>query len=112
MAATTVITEQRQNALVLRVRGALQLDDLEPVRKSLEQAWQARPALLILDCSACPFVDTAGIAVVVGAYKRAREAGSGFYLVGVRDQLRSLLRMTRLDEILEVRESVEAALAG
>lgn len=112
MAGTTVSAEEKQDALVLRVRGALQLDELDPLRKSLELAWQARPARLILDCSGCPFVDTAGIAVVVGAYKRAREAGTGFYLVGLRDQFRSLLRMTRLDEIFEVRESVEAALAG
>ncbi len=111
MAGTIVSAEARLDALVLRVQGRLQLEQLEPLRKGLQQVWHARPARLILEFSQCPFVDSAGIAVVVGAHKHAREARMGFFLVGVGEQFRNALRVTRLNEVFDIRESVEAALA-
>lgn len=112
MGRTIVSTEERQDALVLRVQGRLQLEELDPLRKELQQAWRSQPARLILEFSGCPFVDSAGIAVVVGAHKHAREARMGFFLVGVGEQFHNALRVTRLSEVFDIRESVEAALAG
>ena len=112
VAGTIVSAEERQDALVLRVQGRLQLEQLEPLRKRLQLVWRSRPARLILEFSDCPFVDSAGIAVVVGAHKHARAAGMGFFLVGVGAQFHNALQVTRLDEVFDIRDSLEAALAG
>jgi len=112
VAGTIVSAEERQDALVLHVQGRLQLEQLEPLRKRLQLVWRSRPARLILEFSDCPFVDSAGIAVVVGAHKHAREAGMGFFLVGVGAQFHNALQVTRLDEVFDIRDSLEAALAG
>ncbi len=97
---------------MLRVQGKLKLEQLEPLRTRLQSAWRSRPARLILEFSECPFVDSAGIAVVVGAHKHAREVGIGFILVGVGAQFHSALRILRLSEVFDIRPDVEAALAG
>ena len=112
MAGTIVSAEEKQDALVLRVQGRLQLEQLEGLRTKLQLAWRSRPARLILEFSGCPFVDSAGIAVVVGAHKHAREAGMGFILVGLGEQFHNALQVTRLSEVFDIRESVEAALVG
>jgi anti-anti-sigma factor len=112
VAAITVSTEERAGALVLHVRGRLQLDHVEPLRSKLQLAWRSRPPRLILEFSGCPFVDSAGIAAVVAAYKRAREANMGFFLVGVGEQFQNALQLTRLSEVFDIRDSVEAALVG
>jgi len=112
VAGTIVSAEEKHDALVLRIQGRLQLEELDPLRKKLQQAWRSQPARLILEFSGCPFVDSAGIAVVVGAHKHAREARMGFFLVGVGEQFHNALQVTRLSEVFDIRESVEAALAG
>ena len=112
MKGTVVSTEETQGAFILRIKGRLQLDRLEPLRAELSRVWRAQPARVILDFSGCPFVDTAGIAVVVAAYKRASEANVAFFLAGVGDQFLNALRLTRLHEIFKIRDSVEAAIAG
>jgi len=112
VAGTVVSAEEKQGALVLRIQGRLYLDQLEPLRRRLHEAWRTQPARLILEFSDCPFVDSAGIAVVVGAHKHAREARMGFFLVGVGEQFHNALRVTRLSEVFDIRDSVEAALVG
>ena len=112
VASTVVNSEQKPGAIVLRVQGRLQLDRLASLQTELERAWPAKPAKLIVDFTGCPFVDTAGIAVLVGAHKHACEDKVGFFLTGLSEQLLSVLRMTRLNTVFTIRDTVEAALAA
>jgi len=112
VAGTVVSSEEKQGAMVLRIQGKLHLEELDPLRKRLQQVWRARPRRLVLEFSECPFVDSAGLAILVGAYKHACEANMGFFLVGVGEQFYNALQVTRLHEVFKIRDSVEAALAG
>jgi anti-anti-sigma factor len=111
VAGTVVSAEETPEALVLRVQGRLAIDQIEPLRRGLEEAWRARPRRLILDFSQCPFVDSAGVATVVGAHKHALQAHMAFFLVGVGKQFRDALQVLRLEQVFDIRDSVEAALA-
>jgi anti-anti-sigma factor len=112
VAGTTVSAEAVPDALVLRIQGRLAIEHLEPLRSRLREVWRVRPKRLILEFSGCPFVDSAAVAVVVGAHKRACEARMGFFLVGVGKQFRDALEVLRLDQVFDIRENVEAALAA
>ncbi len=112
MAGTIVSAEEMPDALVLRVQGKLKLEELEPLRSRLLSAWRSQPPRLILEFSQCSFVDSAGIAVVVGAHKHAREAGMEFILVGVGPQFHNALQVLRLSQVFDIRPDLEAALAG
>lgn len=68
---------------------------------------------LVIDLSAVPFLDSAGMAVLVSALKRTRQAGGDVKLVWPRvDAARRILNLTKFDRVFEMADSAEAAVAS
>jgi anti-sigma B factor antagonist len=57
---------------------------------------------IVLDLSPTDYVDSAGLGTLVLLTKRAREAGARMILSGLNDRICDLLRLTRLDQVLEL----------
>lgn len=68
----------------------------------------SKPKLLI-DMSAVPFVDSAGLGALIGGIRRAREAGGDVAVCCNRPTLTRLLHTTGFDRIVSVTETVEEA---
>jgi anti-sigma B factor antagonist len=68
----------------------------------------AKPKLLI-DMSAVPFVDSAGLGALIGGIRRAREAGGDVAVCCNRPTLLRLLHTTGFDRIVTVAETLEQA---
>jgi anti-sigma B factor antagonist len=64
---------------------------------------------LILDMSAVPYIDSAGIGVLVGAYVTHQKAGRSLTLVGVTDRVRSTMQVTHVEQFFHFYDSVAAA---
>ncbi|MCU0491226.1 MAG: STAS domain-containing protein [Chloroflexaceae bacterium] len=65
---------------------------------------------LVIDLSAVPFIDSAGMAVLVSAMKRARQAGGDVRLVWPTDDAaRRILYLTKFDRVFVMADTVEAA---
>jgi anti-sigma B factor antagonist len=52
---------------------------------------------LIIDFTNVPYVDSAGIGALVGAYVTHQKEGRSLYLVGVSDRIHNALQVTRVD---------------
>jgi anti-anti-sigma factor len=70
------------------------------------------PACLIMDLTSVPYMDSAGLGVVMNYFVNAQGAGRKLLLVGVNDRVRALLEMTKVDSVLRMFDSVEAAEAA
>ena len=92
-------------AVAPRIRHAL-LEALGPAR-SVASAPQ-----VVLDLGAVHFIDSTGLGVVLGALRRVRVAGGTLRVVVVERQVADLFALLRLDAILEVHGSVEAAIGA
>lgn len=68
-----------------------------------------KPACLIMDMSSVPYMDSAGLGVIMNYFVSAQSGGRTFLLVGVNDRIRALLEMTKVDAVLKMCDSVEAA---
>ncbi|TNM58364.1 STAS domain-containing protein [Streptomyces sp. NP160] len=66
---------------------------------------------VVLDLSGVPFMDSAGLGVLVGAQRRAHGAGLALRLAGGSAQLHRLLAMTGLVKVLPPFADVAAATA-
>jgi anti-sigma B factor antagonist len=64
---------------------------------------------LLIDLSAVPFMDSAGLGALIGGIRRAREAGGDVAVACSRPTLTRLLHTTGFDRIVPVTETVEAA---
>jgi anti-anti-sigma factor len=68
---------------------------------------------MVIDLSAVPFMDSAGMAVLVSALKRARQAGGDVTLVWpAAEAARRILNLTKLDRVFTMAETADAAVKG
>jgi anti-sigma B factor antagonist len=89
-------------------------EDDRPIRVELEGRFDAHevPAVkaaldglsgdLVLDLYGVNFVDSSGLAALVASHRRAQEAGTSFAITGVRDEVRLIFEITKLDGVLPI----------
>jgi anti-sigma B factor antagonist len=64
---------------------------------------------LIIDFSAVPYVDSAGIGALVGAYVTRQNNGRSLALVGVSTRIHNALKITHVEQFFRFFNSVSAA---
>jgi len=64
---------------------------------------------LIIDFTSVPYVDSAGIGALVGAYVTRQNSGRSLALVGVSERIHNSLKVTRVEEFFRFFDSVSAA---
>lgn len=62
---------------------------------------------VILDLSECTYVSSAGLRVMLYAYKVATANGLCVYLVGVSDEVREVMRITGFEHFFKYFDTVE-----
>ena len=67
---------------------------------------------IVLDLQDVDYIDSSGLAEVVRAMKRAREAGGDLRLCGLRDNVLKIVEMTGLNKAIAVYPTREEALAS
>ena|SRR5688500_12080378 len=64
---------------------------------------------VVIDLSGVTFMDSSGFGTLLGATRRLRPAGGGLHLAGANTTIQRMLRLTRLDTIMQLYESAEEA---
>ena len=66
---------------------------------------------VVLDLSRVAFIDSAGLASILSLVKGLPEGGD-LRIAGARDAVRAVFRLTRLDKVLALHDTVEDAVAA
>ncbi|MGB8579414.1 MAG: STAS domain-containing protein [Candidatus Sulfotelmatobacter sp.] len=64
---------------------------------------------LVIDFTNVPYVDSAGIGALVGAYVTRQNGGRSLALVGVSERIHNALKVTRVEQFFNFFDSVSAA---
>jgi anti-sigma B factor antagonist len=64
---------------------------------------------LIIDFANVPYVDSAGIGALVGAFVTRQKGGRSLALVSVSDRIHNALKVTRVEQFFRFFDSVSAA---
>jgi len=91
---------------VLRLTGAVVLATVFDFQATLRGD---QSQALIIDFSGVPYVDSAGIGALVGAYVSRQNNGRSLALVGVSDRIHNALKITRVEQFFRFFNSVAAA---
>ena len=62
---------------------------------------------LVLDMSACNYVSSMGLRVLLYSKKVAASKGNDFYLVGVNDEVKDVMDVTGFNNFFEIYNSME-----
>jgi anti-anti-sigma factor len=97
--------------IIVRLRGGLDVAAAPALRERLIGLLHPGTRLLVLDLSRVPSCDPAGLAVLVGAQRRARLLGIVVRLAAPSLPVAGLLRLTGLDQSLTICPDLRGALA-
>ena len=93
----------QNNSRVLRLTGPLTISTLY---KFQELVRADSSASLVLDFTKVPYVDSAGVGAMVGAYVRHQKAGHSVILAGVNERVRNTLKVTQVEQFFSYTDSV------
>jgi anti-sigma B factor antagonist len=96
---------------VVEVGGEVELHSANQLRDELSRAGESERPCVIVDLSRVSFIDSTGLGVLVGAFKRVRERGH-LALVCPQRSVRRVLEITGLGQVFPLFNRVEDALAS
>lgn len=86
---------QDDGVLTARLTGELDHHTAAYMRCSIDAAFvRIRPKELILDFSGVSFMDSSGVGLALGRYKKTRETGCTLVLTGLSDRDRRMMKLS------------------
>jgi len=92
---------------IFRLSGPLTLRNLFELQGELRSA--ALPPLTVIDLSDVPYMDSAGMGLVMNHYVRCQTNGTKLVVSGANNRVMDLFKVTKVDTVLPLAPSIEAA---
>ena len=103
---------ERDRSNVLPLKGEIDLHVSPSVTASLNSMIERKPQRLVVDLSNVTYIDSAGLAALIGAMQKVEGYGGKFLLAGLQETVRSIFEISRLDQVFQIFPDADAALAG
>jgi len=87
---------------ILRLTGPLVLNSFFAFQTLIRED---QTATLVLDFTGVPYIDSAGIGAMVGAYVSRQKTGRTLFLVGVQPRVRTALQVTKVEQFFHFSDS-------
>lgn len=97
---------QAAGTRILRVIGPLTLHGLFTFQSTLRTD---PPAVLILDLTAVPYMDSAGMGAIINYFVSTQRDGRRLIVAGVNGRVLELFKMSKVDALLTMKPTVEEA---
>ena len=109
--ALTIEVRHEQGCAILTVAGEIDISTVIPLRERLfEIATSGAP--LVVDLEQVSFIDSVGLATLVGAAKRADAHGGSLQVVCTSGRTRRPFRLTGLDQVVPLAGGLAEALTA
>ena len=97
--------------IVLAVRGDVDIASAPALRKRLADTVGRWPAVVV-DLADVPFMDSTGLGVLVAAHNRAAAAGCVLVVARPQQIVRNALRLVQVDTVVDVYDTLDAAVTA
>ena len=97
---------------LLRFTGRLDFTSAPQARDQFAATIAEGRHTLIVDLSQVGFVDSAGLGSLIGGMRAARQAGGDLRIANPSEQVKMLLSLTSLDQVIKVHPTIEEAVGG
>jgi anti-sigma B factor antagonist len=108
--SSTALGQSRSQ--ILPLKGEIDLHVSPSVTASLNGMIDKKPERLVVDLSDVSYIDSAGLAALIGAMQRVEGYGGKFALAGLQETVRSIFEISRLDQVFQIFSDADAALSG
>ncbi len=99
------------NITVLHVSGDVDMNEVTSFRQTLQQVSHSAQRGVIVTLAQVPFIDSAGIAVLIEGLKWNRERGVAFVLSDLTPAVQMVVELTRLQQVFTIADTLADGLA-
>jgi anti-sigma B factor antagonist len=114
MATTTLDSRVRHvsDTAIIDLRGDINGLADEALSAAYSEAESQNPSNVVINFGDVHYINSTGIALVVGLLARARQAHRRLLVYGLSDHYREIFNITRLSDFMEIHPDETSALAG
>jgi anti-sigma B factor antagonist len=105
-----MVKKNRPN--VLQLEGEIDLHVSPEVAESLRPMVEKKPKVLVVDLEKVTYLDSSGLAVLIGGMQKVQEYGGRFALADVQESVQHIFEIARLDQVFQIFPDVDSALAA
>lgn len=99
------------NSLIVRLDGEIDDESAKKIRMKIDVEYDEQLAKdIIFDLSRVSFMDSTGIGMIIGRYKRAAALGGQVKVFGAGRVVKRIIELSGLGRIVKIYESEKAAL--
>lgn len=106
----TIGTVHEGDSCVVTVGGEVDIYTSPALKAALAAAAADGCRLMVVDLDKVAFIDSSGLGVLVGALRRAREAGGDLRVVSGNETVERIMRITGLDKVFSLHATRDDAL--
>ncbi|SHK04831.1 anti-anti-sigma regulatory factor, SpoIIAA [Hathewaya proteolytica DSM 3090] len=103
--------EKKQDVLIIRMYGELDHHTCEEVRNKLDDRIEREKVKkVILDFRAITFMDSSGIGVIIGRYKKINQSGGKICVAEATGTVEKVFMLSGMNKIIDIYTTVDNAL--
>ena len=100
-----------KKALLVTISGELDHHMAEKIKNAVDEKMRSTNAInIIFDFTNLSFMDSSGLGVIMGRYKKVRTLGGRVVIFGVNAMVLGLLEMSGMDKIIRLTPGFEKAI--
>ena len=99
---TVTVREGPASSVILVAAGEIDRDSRDELDRAADEVLSGGVYRLMIDVAAVSFCDSSGLSLFIDLHRRTRRHDGWLRLVSVPPYLREMLRVTHLDEMIEI----------
>ncbi len=102
-------SEQTENYCLMSLSGEVDVYTAPALKQKLIEQIESGCGTILVDLDSVGFIDSSGLGVLVGGLRRAKERSGSIRLVCTRESILKIFRITGLDKVFPIFESIDEA---
>jgi len=91
----------RDAKMIVSLSGEIDHHSARDIREGIDRLIvEERPKSLVIDLAGIDFMDSSGLGLVLGRYRKAKQAGAEMYLCGASERVRKILSLAGVDKLI------------
>ena len=92
----------KEDKMIIYLSGEIDHHSSQEIREGIDRLLVThRPQTFILDLAGVDFMDSSGLGLVLGRYRKVKELCSEMYIANVGERTMKLLKMAGVDKIIK-----------
>jgi anti-anti-sigma factor len=107
-----VMVNQSEKATIITVKGELDMYNSRHLKEAVQKLWEKDIVPIIFNLKDLIYVDSSGISLFLYFYDQMTKRKQPFYFVNLRSSIQKVIKLTGIEGLLPIEDSVDSALSS